>query len=297
MTGTIVGTIHQGETKTHQLYMEGNEPIAFSLYHGTENLKLTLISPDGIRIYQADASTGVENSLIGDVDGYRIEMYAIKAPQPGMWTLEVTALSVTNPGSVEEPYYLNGYLTNSPNKFSVHSDKYFYHSGETVSFYATLQDTNIQVTGANVTVKVAIPDETTNLATLADDGNGDDVAACDGLYSGRMTTWTISGSGECNRADRFSIHQGAIIAHPVSDGSSGFNHNFSDSGYDNNGDGLFNELVVNVGFNILTNGNCRIFGQLNDVHGALVGTTGLNTIITTGTQQISLRFDGEPKQF
>jgi hypothetical protein len=297
MTATIADTISQGQTKTHTLYMEGDTPIAFTLYHGTGELNLALVSPTGVRIDQTNANNtpGVEYTSLGDMDGFRFEIYGIEHPQPGNWTLEVTAPSVTNTDGIE-PYYLNGYLSNTPIQFSANSDKQSYHSGDPVIFSATLRNAGAPIVDAQVTAKVALPDDSTANVAFVDDGTGGDKTAHDGIYTGRLLT-TQSGlyrarvlaSGPASSP--FSREQ--LLLFPVSISSSSFTNTFSDIGNDTDGDGLFNELDITADVNVSEPGNYRVFGQLTNSQGIIIGTTGLNVELTSGIQQVTLRFDGE----
>jgi len=296
-TATIADTISQGQTKIHTLYMEGDTPIAFTLYHGTGELNLALVSPTGVRIDQTNANNtpGVEYTSLKDMDGFRFEIYGIEHPQPGNWTLEVTAPSVTNTGGIE-PYCLNGYLSNTPIQFSANSDKQSYHIGDPIIFSATLRNASAPIVDAQVTAKVALPDDSTANVTFVDDGTGDDKTAGDGIYTGRLLTAQtgiyrarVLATGPSSSP--FSREQLLLI--PVSISSSSFTNTFSDTGNDTDSDGLFNELDITADVNVSEPENYRVFGQLTDNQGTIIGTTGLNAELTSGIQQVTLRFDGE----
>jgi len=296
-TATIADTISQGQTKTHTLYMEGDTPIAFTLYHGTGELNLAFVSPTGVRIDQTDANNtpGVEYTSLNDMDGFRFKIYGIEHPQPGNWTLEVTAPSVTNTGGIE-PYYLNGYLSNTPIQFSANSDKQSYHIGDPVIFSATLRNASVPIVDAQVTAKVVLPDDSTANVTFVDDGTGDDKTAEDGIYTGRLLTAQtgiyrarVLATGPSSSP----FSRGQLLIIPVSISSSSFTNTFSDTGNDTDGDGLFNELDITADVNVSDPGNYRVFGQLTDNQGIIIGTTGLNAELTSGIQQVTLRFDGE----
>jgi len=296
-TATIADTISQGQTKTHTLYMEGDTPIAFTLYHGTGELNLALVSPTGVRIDQTNANNtpGVEYTSLNDMDGFRFKIYGIEHPQPGNWTLEVTAPSVTNTGGIE-PYYLNGYLSNTPIQFSANSDKQSYHIGDPVIFSATLRNASVPIVDAQVTAKVVLPDDSTANVTFVDDGTGDDKTSEDGIYTGRLLTAQtgiyrarVLATGPSSSP----FIRGQLLIIPVSISSSSFTNIFSDTGNDTDGDGLFNELDITADVNVSDPGNYRVFGQLTDNQGIIIGTTGLNAELTSGIQQVTLRFDGE----
>jgi PKD repeat protein len=296
-TKTIVGTILQGETRTETLYMDGTQPISLMLYHGTGELRLTLISPSGVRIDPTTPATnsGVAFETLAEEDGLHVLMYGIETPEAGAWTLEVSAPSVVNP-SGQEPYFLTGLLIDPPIRLTAATDQTIYHRGEPVIFHATFRNGTAPIAGAQVVAGVVGPDQTPSSLTLSDDGTGDDQVAHDGIYSGRFSATTIAGlyqvvvTGTGPAAQPVTREELLLV--PVSASTSRLNGTFSDSGADTDSDGLFNDLVVQVGMDVTTPRSYRMLGELADANGELIATATALADLDAGTGTVSLRFDG-----
>ena len=69
---------------------------------------------------------------------------------------------------------------------------------------------------------------------------------------------------------------------------------FSDSGEDENGDGLYESLVIRVGVQISLTGDYQLSGALLDLYGAQIATAQLTTTLPAGAGFVELRFDGAP---
>lgn len=294
---TIVGTIAQGEIRTQTLYVEGTQPIGFMLYHGTGELDLTLISPSGRRIDTAVAASdpGVDFEPVLEGDGLRMKMYALDHPEAGTWTLEVSAPTVVNPSGTE-PYGVIGVVVESPIELEGSTDRSAYHLGDPILVHASLKNAGGPIKGASVTAQIHLPDQSLTSLTLVDDGTGDDAIAHDGIYSGRFAPTAqpgeydlvVSAAGPaaapCNREK--------LLVATVSASTSRLDGSYADFGDDSNFDGLFDDLVVEVGMDVTLPGSYRMLGELSDSSGALIATATAVTDLSAGGQAITLRFDG-----
>ena len=71
-----------------------------------------------------------------------------------------------------------------------------------------------------------------------------------------------------------------------------FNDVYSDYGVDINNDGLYDNLIVEVGINVTTPGNFRLEGWLYDANGIKILQTENSTYLNVGDQIVTLNFDG-----
>lgn len=68
--------------------------------------------------------------------------------------------------------------------------------------------------------------------------------------------------------------------------------NYSDSGLDEDGDGLFDYLVIDVGINVSESGNYQVRGELYDDYGNNLDYENTHTYLESGNQSVQLNFQG-----
>lgn len=296
-TAPLVGTIRQGESKTQTIYIDGAGPAAFMLYYGTGDLDLTLTSPSGVRVDPtvATTNTNVDFQTFGDVDGLRYEMYNINNPEVGTWTLTTTAPSVVH-ASDQEPYSLTGFVSDSPVMLQATTDQPSYRSGAPMVIRATVQGAAAG-SSADVTAKVVLPDETFSTISLSDNGSGDDTVAGDGVYAGRLSATTQAGMYRVlitasGRAPAL-FSRAALVLAPVSASASQLSGTYSELVSDTDGDGLYNELALNVGVNVSQAATYRVLGILKDQAGNEIATATASAALQAGSQSLRLTFSGE----
>jgi pimeloyl-ACP methyl ester carboxylesterase len=295
-TGSVVGSIQQGQVQTRTIPIDQVTPAYFSLMYPSGNLDLALVSPSGQRF---DASTIVGNANVTrdeqDILGGRMEVFYFSAPEVGNWTVEVRAPSVTDPsGSVS--YAVTGWLENPAITFTGAVADSSLTPGQTLQVLGTLKNNNAPLTGATVSAKIALPDNTTQTISLQDNGTGGDAAANDGVYTGNFTATTQPGNYRlvlnASRATAPAFSREAFTLATVSRSTSSLTGPFQDFGRDTDGDGFFNQLVIRVGVNITATANYHLFGELEDAQGnSLTASTDINLV--AGANNVELKFDGE----
>src|SRR5205807_4263830 len=106
---------------------------------------------------------------------------------------------------------------------------------------------------------LGLPDGTTRRLTLHDDGLAGDAFADDGIYSGQFTETAEPGNYSVvlqafgtalSTPSSFSRETFALAT--ASQSSSAFAGTYRDRGVDSDGDGLFNQLDVDVDLNLTT---------------------------------------------
>jgi uncharacterized repeat protein (TIGR01451 family) len=295
-TAAAAATIRQGEVQLQTIPIDQATPIFFSMMYPSGNLDLALISPSGQRF---DATTVIGRTDVshdeGDIEGGRLEVYNFSAPETGMWTVEVSAPSVTEP-SGQVGYAVSGWLENPAITFAGAVERPNIHSGETLRFFGTVNNGGAPLTGASVIARVALPDNTLRDVFLRDDGADGDTIANNGVYTGALSdttqngTYRIAFNASRNTAPAFSREDFTIAT--VSRSASTISGPFQDFGLDTDDDGLFNQLVVQVGVNATVAGNYRVLGVLTDSAGNTHNASVLMSL-NAGQQTVPLRFDGE----
>ncbi len=295
-TGSVVGSIQQGQVQTRTIPIDQVTPAYFSLLYPSGNLDLALVSPSGQRF---DATTIVGNSNVTrdeqDILGGRMEVFYFASPEVGNWTVEVRAPSVTDPSGAVS-YAVTGWLENPAITFTGAVADANLTPGQALKILGTLKNNNAPLTGATVTAKLALPDNTTQTITLQDNGTGGDATANDGVYTGNFTATTQPGNYRivlnASRATAPAFSREAFTLATVSRSTSSISGPFQDFGRDTDGDTFFNQLVIRVGVNISATANYHLFGVLEDAQGnTLTASTDVN--LNPGSNNVELKFNGE----
>jgi hypothetical protein len=294
-TATVIGTIQQGQVLTRTIPVDQATPTYFSLMYPSGNLDMALISPSGQRF---DASSVAGNPDVGrekaPIVGGFMEVYSFATPEVGVWTLEVSAPSVTEPSGTVT-FAANGWLESPAITFAGTTQKADIHAGENLRLFGTLRNNGVPITGASVAAKVGLPDNTSADVSLHDDGLNGDAAANDGIYTGDLTSTSQPGSyrivftaGRAAGSDGPAFSREDFALATVSRSTSAVTGPFQDFGVDTDGDGLFNNLTINVGLNITAAGSYRVFGVLTDSQGNTLDT-GASLALTPGANTVPLR--------
>lgn len=298
-TAAAIGSIQQGQVKQQTIPVDQATPTTFSLMYPSGNLDLALVSPSGQRF---DATTVIGNPDVGreeaEIPGGMMEVYTFNAPEVGVWTVEISAPSVTEP-SGEAAFAVNAWLENPVITFTGSLEKQSVHAGAPLRLLGTLQNSGTPLTGASVVAKIALPDNTARNVTLLDDGTGGDTTANDGIYMGTLSDTTQSGNYRISLVATRAAAPGAAAfsrtAYTMGTASrsqSTIAGPISDFGQDTDGDGFFNQLVVQIGVNATAAANYRLVGTLRDANGNTQDASVLAPL-NAGQNTVSLSFDGE----
>jgi uncharacterized repeat protein (TIGR01451 family) len=295
-TAAVANTILQGQVQTQTIPIDQATPTFFSMMYPSGNLDMALISPSGQRFDAASVAgrTDVSHDE-AEVEGGILEVYNFSAPETGLWTIEISAPSVTEP-SGQVGYAVNGWLENPAITFVGSVERPNIHAGETLRLFGTVNNGSAPLSGASVIARVALPDNTLLDVTLHDDGAGGDANANDGVYTGALNntvqpgTYRIAFNASRTTGPTFSREDFTIAT--VSRSASTISGPFQDFGLDTDGDGLFNQLVVQAGVNATVAGNYRVLAVLTDSAGN-THTASVLTNLNAGPQTVPLNFDGE----
>jgi uncharacterized repeat protein (TIGR01451 family) len=298
-TAAVAAAISQGQVQRQTIPIDQATPIFFSMMYPSGNLDLALISPSGQRF---DAVTVIGRTDVshdeGPIEGGILEVYNFSAPETGMWTVEISAPSVTEPSGLAG-YAVSGWLENPAITFVGAVERPSIHAGETLRFLGTVDNGGAPLTGASVIARVALPDNTLRDVSLRDDGADGDTLANDGVYTGALSETTQPGTyriafnasrSTAPGAPAFSREDFTIAT--VSRSASTISGPFQDFGLDTDADGLFNQLVVQVGVNATVAANYRVLAVLTDSAGNTHNASVLMSL-NAGQQTVPLRFDGE----
>lgn len=297
-TAAVLDLIAQGQTQEHPLPIDQQTQVFIPLFYPSGDLDLVLVSPSGQVIDPAAADADPDIAFdSGEVLGGLLEVYNLGAPEVGVWTVRVSAPSVVEP-SGQVGYSVAAWLEAPAITFSAAVAPEAVSAGTPLTLLGTLLESGAPLTGATVEATVALPDDSRQTVTLTDDGLGGDVTAGDGVYTAAFgataqpghyrVALTAGGTGGAGAA--FS-REGFALA-TVSASSSDFAGVFRDFGVDTNGNGLFDQLVVEVDLDVTAEADYRVFGVLEDAAGNTHQANVL-TALTPGARTVALAFDGE----
>jgi len=288
--------INQGDVISKTIPVDGSaDAVAFTLGYSGGSLSLALIDPNGVRIDDLYAANDPSiDHVTGDHLLFQADTYTIQNPVPGQWTLEITGVSVP---TVDLAYFVYADLYSNLT-LDVALDADFYRLGESVGIMATLNDNGAPVLGSDVNADVTLPDGTVQTVVLEDNGVGVDAAANDGVYSSGAFTTSLAGIyGITVRAtDGTSYSRSAATGFTVAATSSGFTGVYSDTAKDTNGDGLFDELRIDVGVSATMAGTFRVAGNLTNCSGLVIDSAQDIGDLTVGDNARSLIFSGSAIQ-
>jgi len=196
----VFGTIHSSEEKSHNSSITSTSEVRFVLAWQEGDLNLTLTTPDGTQISSSLTANDTNTTYYSD-ENLTIEGYAIKNPEQGIWSVNVTAVNI----SVEENYTIMTFLDTNIT-LSLSLQKYQYDPNEPVNITANLTYCSEAITNATATAKIQKPDYTTENIILFDDGLHNDNQTDDGIYGNIYTNTnscgtydiTVTASGEIN---------------------------------------------------------------------------------------------------
>ena len=298
-TASVVGLIQQSQIQDYPLPIDEQVQVFIPLFYPSGDLDLVLISPSGQLIDPVFADADPDMSYDeGEMLGGRMAVYNLGLPEPGVWTVRVSAPSVVDPTG-EVGYSLAAWLESPAITFRGELAASTVPSGTPLTLFGTVLEAGAPLTGAVVTATLALPDDSRQSVSLLDDGIGMDVTAGDGIYSGVFSATDLSGNyrivfnaartGSAVSPD-FSRETFALAT--VSSSSSTFTGTFHDFGVDTDGDSLFNQLVIEADLNITVSADYLVVAELENSAGNVVHANA-SASLTPGIATVAVNFDGE----
>jgi hypothetical protein len=290
LTGAADAVPAAGAVGTHTALVDAVDAVQFVLFTDGNVARLEVVSPSGRRIDAGTPQTdpAVVHTPLVDGGPFWCSAYQVPGPEAGTWTLEVTGTG----GAAEAAYAVATLAQASPRSAALLTaavDRPQCATGDEVTLSATLTAAGVPVTGASVTALVAFPDAVTSaevvLAPAADR---------DGEYTGALSTtqpgrYDVVVSAESARPAFTRRQLVQLIAAPS---RTAFTGEITDRGVDDDGDGHYEQLVVDVGVEVDVAAAYRISGTLTDAAGTALQQALVEAELAAGRQTVSLAFDG-----
>ena len=180
--------IYPTEVKIYNISLDNAVTGAyFSIGWGDGILDLTLHSPNGTVINSSFANM---SQNITYFEGEVYKYYHIKAPEIGNWSIDISAVNVSDTGT---KFTFTTFLE-SDLFVGVNTSKNIFDPGEEINISAYVGSNESAFTGALVVAKISKPDNTTENITLYDDGLHNDNQTNDGIYANTYTNTSSWGT-------------------------------------------------------------------------------------------------------
>ncbi len=287
MIPPATGTISTGQTQTATLLVDDVQSLNLSLgwQSSTANLQFSLLDPAGRLISATSAYSDVvyaSGSFYGP--GHT---YAITNPRPGNWQVIVQATS-TRPGG--EPYVIGGQFYGGV-QVSANPSSFANYTGRPLSISVLVSDT-AAINGATVTATVSLFSDqasyTMSVITLLPQGAGRYVGSY--LPAGEGSYYVNVYAGGRNSLRQNFLRLGSTMFQASA--AAALSSSYRDRGYDNQGIGFYDELVVSATTTITDPGQYRLAAHLTTEAGVGLTYSSAAYNLTAGSQELALHFSG-----
>ncbi len=287
-TPTLSGHLSTSQVASRTLPIDTSGQSQFSLNWDSGTVSFILTNPFNTVIdppYATAHPSEVTYTVNTDPGSQLFAAYTFNTTVPGTYTLTITAGDVGAGGAD----YSASALVDSPRTLSIATDKTLYAIGDTATITATLKNGGTGLTGATAQAKIYRPGVITDTVTLTDQGGG--------IYSGTYLIPNVPGylglsvTAEGNDAGTAYARQvDSLLA--VSPNTAQLSGSYSDSATDDDGDGKYDSLNVNVGLNATQAGNYLLSGDL--VSGSTIAAHSvISTTLSVGSNTPILSFNGD----
>ena len=293
---SFTGVITTGYAISHTVSVDTSVAGSFNLFWMTGTLSFSLTTPTGTVIDPVYAQTNadVEYGQAPITDSITAAAtYYIANTIPGTWTLTVSGVDT----GAEGVLYGANVVVESDILLSTDSARDLYTIGDTVVATASLTAGGSGVSGATVQAAIHRPDGIAEIIPLYDDGAHNDGAVGDGLYGGSYTVavsgyhiFRASAEGTVDDEPFNREAQGILI---VASEAASLSGSYTDYPVDEDGDGRYEWLALDVGIDTNRAGDYTLSAQLVGDDSSFVSHVLTYTTFTTGTQTVTVYFDGE----
>jgi len=294
---SAAGAVANGMTSSHGALIDATGPALFLMLSDQDGPLFALLRPSGARIDPSSTDPAVAYNSTQDNGSLSFAAYQINDPEPGIWTLEV-------PGPAAAPldgaaYTVSAHIPLVPGtgvSLTAALDTDRYPAGSPMTITAALTEDGNAVVDATVTATVVHQSGTTvTTVVLHDDGTNGDATAADGVYTGLLTASSEAGGYTiiviAERPDP-AFRREQVLGAFVSQSATALSGSVADHGVDTDGDGLYNQLVIDVGVTVDVAGSYRVFGTLTDGADTTIEQVRAEADLEPGARTVSLAFDG-----
>ncbi len=280
------GTVLPGETITLRSQVLSWSMSCVLNWDTEEQLDMSLIDPDGYEIPELNRIEEIPMIAYNKMEDI----------QSGTWTIQIKGENLTQAANYNITIIMYGALVG----MSAETDRITYGTGDAVTICADIKEneSGTAIVDATATATIVLPDESTQAVSLFDDGTHGDATASDGRYTnnafvasavGEYTvnvhaTGSFSGSTFSRDRDLFfkAIESGIQFDGTV-------NTNVEDL----DADEYYDNLMVELGVNVIKPGKFTAVGSLYDSTGKVIQANNVTVDMVAGSNTMQIRFSGK----
>lgn len=288
-THSIDGIIAPGEMVTHTLVMDGDAAAAFTLAWTEGDLRFALQRPDGTVVTPAYAAANPATvsyvEVAGNAQWPPAATFQFTATVPGVWQLMIDGTGLAGPPVA----YTAFAAMETPRLFTVEQNADLFDVGETAIFTGTLVGANGGIGSADVVLTLQRPDGIVDTVVLADQGGG--------IYRGDYLIPNAGGrvamTANANGVDgEVPFTRQAENIWTISPPDARFLAVSGDRAEDDDGDGLFDRLVVEATIEVSRPATYTLSALLSH-DSTPIATSAVNLPIPSpGSHVVALEFSG-----
>ena len=285
MSGAAL-TPAEGVTDTYAVLVDAAEAALFTVLTDQETVRLELVSPSGTRLDPATADPAIVYVPASDGGMFWYTAYRISAAETGTWTLEVTSLGTASPGSGYTLAALTQLPAGTGVELAVQMDD-LRALGVPATITATLTSDGAPVTGATVRATVKHPDRATITdLEFAEAGDGQYTAGFAAAAPGLHTAVVHA------EATTPAFTREQLLVATAAPSTARFTGTISDRGLDTDGDGRFDQLLVDIGVEVDVAAGYRLHAVFTDSAGTTIEQVRAEQQLQPGAQTVELAFAG-----
>lgn len=288
-------TLTAGVSQSIPVSIDTVSRARFTVY-GAAGMTFTLVDPNGRTIdptlATADANIDYAAGAYDSATGLWLYQYEVLSPVAGSWqqrlqsAVETPALVVTT---------VNGTI-----QLIYQADQTVYRPGAPMVIEAALHDGQALFTDASITGVMRQPDGAQVSLVFGDTGINGDTQAGDGIFSAQATAANVSGFARLAlTATRGNIRRELPGSIAIAAQTARIKRVTGERTIDADGDGLFDQLLLDVEIDVLQAGHFELRAGLQDGSGSLISTAAYSSRLAgtpawePGVRTVTLSFDGD----
>ena len=272
--------LHSSASSTQAILLSSDSALTITAI-GLADFDLTITDPDGNQF--ASNYSGYEKtaSQLATQVSFRLEN-----PVAGTWSLRYISAGEATTIYPTAIAYLAETLSLTAKEVAL--------VGDVIQVEAKVESGGTAISGADIVGEILFADASTQSLSLTDDGQGADATAQDGIYTG---TYTPSQAGYQGLSVSYTNTTGMEIVEQnpllVMAPTAQLGETYTDRIVDEDLDGLYDYLEIDVPVNVTESGNYRINASLESSNGEFISQTStLADALPSGAQTVTLRFPG-----
>jgi hypothetical protein len=283
----IENTLAPAGSVNHTVQVDTGGNTNFILFWSGGDPTFSLTQPDGQTIDPVYAAAHPELVTYSNQPGGGMTLnqrvYTFANASAGAWQMEVT-----NEGTESSHTYAFAQLT-STRALTVSTSADTVSPGDSLTITANVTNGTTGIPGAAVSAALTRADGVRDSLSFTDRGNGTYTAIYSVPNAPGYLTLSVTAAGSDGGV---LFERQAVQTLDIRSTAARFSHEYSDSAVDNDSNGKYDSLDVQVGVNVTTSANFLLTGDLTS-NGQYVAHAGTQTELISGVQSPVLSFSGD----